>query len=82
MTPTGIEPATFRFVAQYLNRCATISSSIECKVGLINWIFAKNMWMEDRRQLLYVLEPILMFYQKSQILCSMQLTIERDVNVS
>jgi len=23
MTPSGIEPATFRFVAQYLNRCAT-----------------------------------------------------------
>jgi hypothetical protein len=24
-TPSGIEPATFRFVAQYLNHCATIS---------------------------------------------------------
>jgi hypothetical protein len=23
--PSGIEPATFRFVAQYLNHCATIS---------------------------------------------------------
>ena len=23
MTPTGIEPATFQFVAQNLNRCAT-----------------------------------------------------------
>jgi len=23
MTPTGIEPETFRFVAQYLNHCAT-----------------------------------------------------------
>jgi hypothetical protein len=23
MTPSGIEPATFRFVAQYLNYCAT-----------------------------------------------------------
>jgi hypothetical protein len=23
MTPPGIEPATFRFVAQYLNHCAT-----------------------------------------------------------
>ena len=23
MTPTGIEPATFRFVAQHLNHCAT-----------------------------------------------------------
>jgi hypothetical protein len=25
MTPSGIEPATFRYVAQYLNHCATIS---------------------------------------------------------
>ena len=23
VTPAGIEPATFRFVAQYLNQCAT-----------------------------------------------------------
>ena len=23
MTPAGIEPATFRFVAQHLNHCAT-----------------------------------------------------------
>jgi len=24
MTPSGIEPATFRFVAQYLNRCTAV----------------------------------------------------------
>jgi hypothetical protein len=24
MTPSGIEPATFRFVMQYLNHCATV----------------------------------------------------------
>ena len=24
MTPSGIEPATFRFVAQHLNHCATV----------------------------------------------------------
>jgi hypothetical protein len=28
MKPSGIEPATFRFVAQYLNRCATISGPL------------------------------------------------------
>jgi hypothetical protein len=27
MTPSGIEPATFRFVAQYLNHCATVLSN-------------------------------------------------------
>jgi hypothetical protein len=31
MTPSGIEPATFRFVAQYLNHCATISGPLSCK---------------------------------------------------
>jgi hypothetical protein len=28
MTPSGIEPATFRFVAQYLNHCATNSGPL------------------------------------------------------
>ena len=28
LTPAGIEPATFRFVAQYLNHCATAVPSI------------------------------------------------------
>jgi hypothetical protein len=28
MTPSGIEPATFRFVAQYLKHCATISGPL------------------------------------------------------
>ena len=28
LTPTGIETATFRFVAQYLNHCATVRSTV------------------------------------------------------
>jgi len=28
MTPAGIEPATFRFVAQHLNHCATAVPSV------------------------------------------------------
>jgi hypothetical protein len=31
MTPSGIESATFRFVAQYLNHCATISGPHNCR---------------------------------------------------
>ena len=29
MTPAGIEPATFRFVAQRLNHCATAVPTVE-----------------------------------------------------
>jgi hypothetical protein len=36
MTPSGIEPATFRFVAQYLNHCATIS-------GPRQWTYKVNI---------------------------------------
>jgi hypothetical protein len=32
MTPSGIEPATFRFVAQYLNHCATAFSDTLCSL--------------------------------------------------
>ena len=30
MTPSGIEPVTFRFVAQHLNHCATTMKAISC----------------------------------------------------
>jgi hypothetical protein len=34
VTPSGIEPATFRFVAQYLNHCATaVPLCISCSQG-------------------------------------------------
>jgi len=29
LTPAGIEPATFRFVAQHLNHCATLPRSLK-----------------------------------------------------
>jgi hypothetical protein len=32
VTPSGIEPATFRFVVQYLNHCATAGGGI-CRVA-------------------------------------------------
>jgi hypothetical protein len=34
VTPSGIEPATFRFVAQYLNHCTTISGPRMCVCSL------------------------------------------------
>jgi hypothetical protein len=37
MTSAGIEPATFRFVAQYLNHCATISGPVKIQYTVI-WI--------------------------------------------
>ena len=37
-TPSGIEPATFRFVAQHLNHCATTVPEI-VRIGKFNCIF-------------------------------------------
>jgi len=40
LTPAGIEPATFRFVAQYLNHCATAvpESTMVQKISVENVI--------------------------------------------
>jgi len=35
MTPSGIEPTTFRFVAQHLNHCATAVPSVYVSVEAI-----------------------------------------------
>ena len=37
MTPTGIEPTTFRFVAQHLNHCAAAVSNFSCNDAEIKW---------------------------------------------
>jgi hypothetical protein len=44
MTPSGIEPVTFRFVAQYLNHCATISGP-QCSVIIQINIFISETWI-------------------------------------
>ena len=36
MTPSGIEPATFRFIAQHLNHCATAVPIIQGNLTMIN----------------------------------------------
>jgi hypothetical protein len=35
MAPSGIEPAAFRFVAQYLNHCATSLRELDNKIPLV-----------------------------------------------
>jgi len=42
LTPAGIEPATFRFVAQHLNHCATAVPIVLYMVGNINVYFNNN----------------------------------------
>jgi hypothetical protein len=42
MTPSGIKPETFRFVAQYLNHCATISGP---QFLLVKKIHKKATWI-------------------------------------
>jgi hypothetical protein len=44
LTPSGIEPATFRFVAQYRNHCATISGPSVCHFDdLIDLLFSSSV---------------------------------------
>jgi NADH:ubiquinone oxidoreductase subunit E len=42
MTPSGIEPVTFRFVVQYLNHCATISGIAGANQCFINGAILKH----------------------------------------
>ena len=48
MTPAGIEPATFQFLAQHLNHCATMVPSLhKCKPQiyiLVNVPNTKHQW--------------------------------------
>jgi len=38
MTPVGIEPATFRFLAQHLNHCALFNTEV-IETGVISQVF-------------------------------------------
>jgi len=48
MTPSGIEPATFRFVAQHLNHCATAVPRRSCTEHDI-WIWKFFLHITPRR---------------------------------
>ena len=43
MTPAGIEPATFRFVAQHMNHCATA-------VPLNTNVISKIPWLQQNKR--------------------------------
>ena len=43
MTPAGIEPATFRFVAQHLNHCATAIPDLTVHVLFIDVVHALGL---------------------------------------
>jgi len=54
MTPTGIEPATFRFAAQHLNHCATAVPNYTCTtLKIYNCRCKYNMVIEASVMLIY-----------------------------
>jgi len=43
MSPSGMEPATFRFVAQHFNHCATVASEVyKLPVTIFRWSTASR----------------------------------------
>ena len=55
MTPAGIEPATFRFVAQHLNHCATAVPTVDIrKFNLLRSRFRKRRKIGWKQSLIYI----------------------------
>ena len=52
MTPAGIEPATFRFVAQHLNHCATAVPIYIC-IYINNWTSVESRQCEQHSCFLF-----------------------------
>jgi hypothetical protein len=48
MTPSGIEPATFQFVAQYLNHCDTAVSPYRSNYGFVQTCKIKKEFLRRR----------------------------------
>jgi len=46
LTPAAIEPATFRFVAQHLNHCATAVPSLYVRTYNFRYIKVKNITIQ------------------------------------
>jgi len=59
LTPAGIEPATFRFVAQRLNHCATFLRDVsKIKFALQTWDFMRFIESDERLRKVCVLRNL------------------------
>jgi len=60
MTPAGIEPATFRFVAQHLNNCATVERyKLEIITQLL-WTIVNTSYLDRNLYNVFLLRSFLM----------------------
>jgi len=59
MTPSGMEPATFRFVAQHLNHCATAVPYVELYGLFKDVLLKKNGSSSHKYCLTYVLTVLM-----------------------
>jgi hypothetical protein len=71
ITPSRIEPATFRFVAQYLNHCATISGPLpfQHRVAQFKNVFKSHRTISSFQPFLtYIIDltQIQFFYQNAK----------------
>jgi len=57
LTPAGIEPATFRFVAQHLNHCATAVPSEYYVHASIQYLTVDILYKKKKMQLSTVINP-------------------------
>ena len=55
LTPAGIEPATFRFVAQHINHCATAVPSHQCRLP---WIWKLLVSSETSAGICHPTQPL------------------------
>ena len=75
MTPSGIEPATFRFVAQHLNHCAIAVPII------LNYFYSKTNQVHNISNLFYFRTTLYMFRTVCQsIIRSLRLYVQHQVS--
>jgi len=75
-TPSGIEPATFRVVAQHLNHCATVVANVTlCTVIQLYWFFWRNSRLhphDEKGGISFLLKTFL----EACFFCSHQMSVQ------